>query len=139
MLVGHIFGGILSNSLNPFSTNSTSTTSADATIYEVRLIRKMNTSVNEIEGKNPYKIEIFPNPIESEFTVQFSLKSDLKTHYFITNELGQVIQEGDLASKQGKNRMPIKLESNNTAQNLNFTLVIDDKFFFTKKLISTGK
>jgi hypothetical protein len=139
MLVGHIFGGILSNSLNPFSTNSTSTTSADATIYEVRLIRKMNTSVNEIEGKNPYKIELFPNPIKSEFTVQFSLKSDLKTHYFITNELGQVIQEGDLARKQGENRIPIKLESNNTAQNLNFTLVIDDKFFSTKKLISMSK
>lgn len=139
ILVGHIFGGISSNSLNPFSTNNTGSTSADATIYEVQLIRKISSSIYEIEGKNPYKIEVFPNPVKSEFTVQFNLKSKLKIHYFITNELGQVIQEDDLSSQIGENNKLIQLKSNKTTQQLSFTLVIDDKFFSTKKIISIGK
>jgi hypothetical protein len=38
-IIGHIVGGIYSPSINPFSNNNTSTTSADNTVYEVKLVR----------------------------------------------------------------------------------------------------
>jgi hypothetical protein len=40
ILIGHIAGGIESNTMNPFSMNQSSTTKASTTIYAVKLIRK---------------------------------------------------------------------------------------------------
>ena len=44
ILIGHIYGGIVSPSLNPFMNNLTGTTSADHTTYWVKLIREMPNS-----------------------------------------------------------------------------------------------
>lgn len=133
--IGHIFGGILSNSLNPFSVNQTSTTSADPSIYEVLLIKSYNTSVNEIKNSERAELELFPNPVKSTFTAKIRLTKPTKAYYFITNELGQVIQEDRLTSQVGMNEFQIKLKNKLNKQTLTFTLVLDDVIFYTKKLV----
>ncbi len=135
ILIGHIYGGILSNSPNPFSVNQTSTTSADPSIYEVQLIRSNSIGLSAIEGANPFKIDLYPNPIDSEFTVEFTLDEPIKVHYMLSTELGQVFQEGDLDAKAGQNSIEILLSANPLSKVLYFTMVIDDTFFLTEKLI----
>ncbi|GAB2630348.1 hypothetical protein [Belliella aquatica] len=71
MIIGYICGGIFSPSKNPFSTNATNTTSADPTLFEVKLIRSEIASVQSIDGRNPFEILIFPNPTESEINLKY--------------------------------------------------------------------
>lgn len=95
-MIGHIFGGISSPSLNPFANNQTNTTSADNTIYEVWLtVNPLSINEFKIDGKNPYQIEVFPNPFKNDFTVKFKMESSAKISYFLTNNLGQIIQKTD--------------------------------------------
>lgn len=134
-IIGHVYGGILSNSLNPFSVNQTTSTSADPTIFEVLLIRTTVSNVEEIDGDNPYELSLYPNPTQNNFTAEFDLDKKLETHYFISNELGQIIQEGELKVKAGKNIIPFQLKDSSTTEHLNFTLVIDNKYFTSKKIV----
>ena len=52
ILIGHIFGGIVSLLLNPFNSNQTSATSADHRIYAVRLVKEEATAATLIEGQH---------------------------------------------------------------------------------------
>lgn len=134
LLVGHIFGGILSNSLNPFTANQTSTTSADPTIYEVRLIKSNSTGVNKIKDSKREPVEIFPNPAKTAFTAKVNLTKPSKVYYFITNNIGQIVQEEKLSGQKGINQFEINLPVGIKSQALNFTLVIDDVNFYTEKI-----
>lgn len=135
-LLGHIYGGILSTTLNPFSTNQTSNTSADNAIYEVRLIRNDVTSIKPVvNGKNPYDIDIFPNPAEEMITVNFDLKEKTRIRYYVTNTIGQIIIQGDVQNTvQGKNELVLSF-NNITNQTLMLTFVFDDEYFVTKRVV----
>ncbi|HSI90371.1 MAG TPA: hypothetical protein VK927_04600, partial [Adhaeribacter sp.] len=136
ILIGHIYGGILSPSLNPFSNNQTATTSADPSIYAVRLIRSNPLGVQEIDGKNPYTMVVYPNPATTEVTFSLELNKPAETHYFITNANGQIIKEGKLKSpRAGLNKETIKLEKNLPAQALLLTVVVENKFYLTRKFL----
>ncbi len=135
ILIGHIFGGISSPSLNPFSGNQTSTTSADTTIYAVKLIK--NTTVGEfkINGNNPYTFEVFPNPVDKEINLIYNLDKNVEVHYLISNTLGQLISKGKFESAQiGENNQQLELVENIGTQLLFVTLVFDNKYFVTKKI-----
>lgn len=132
--IGHIFGGILSNSLNPFGSNQTSTTSADPSIYEVILIRQNSTSINEIKDEGRAPLRIFPNPAKAAFTASINLANHSKVYYFLSNTLGQVITEGELRSVNGMNEFEIEIPSEIKSQNINFTLIVDDVNFYTEKI-----
>lgn len=133
-LIGHIYGGIASSSLNPFTANQTNLTNADPTIYEIWLIKTQSTGLMEIDGRNPYKIEIYPNPAKDELTVEFILEEAKKAYYFISSDSGQIIKEGTIKSQVGLNQIQLDLSSLQ-AGNFVFTLVIDDKFFSSQKVV----
>jgi hypothetical protein len=65
IVLGHVYGGILSPSLNPFSVNQTNTTSASNVIYEIKLIRNDDVGVKEIDGVNSFDVSVFG--CENEF------------------------------------------------------------------------
>ena len=136
VLIGHIFGGIYSPSLNPFSNNVTTTTSADATIYEIWLKKGRNTnSTFQINGENPYNFKVFPNPFKNNLNVELNLDTPTKISYFITNELGQVIEEQELDKKvKGNTTLKINLRNIKSKQ-INITIIFNDKFYVTKKAI----
>lgn len=135
ILIGHIYGGILSPILNPFSSNQTSLTSADPTIYAVKLIRNAPVSVQEIDGDNPYSLNIYPNPAVSEFTLEFNLDELSETYFYLSNTKGQIIKQGIINVQQiGLNKKTIKIDRSIPPQTLFLTLIIDNKFYITKKI-----
>lgn len=137
ILIGHIYGGIHSPMLNPFSSNQTSVTSADTTIYEVWLIRTSTAIAenNPVDGRNPYDIAVFPNPAKEKLQVNFTLDKPTTVGYFITNSAGQIIREEILGDKlNGEQNIRINL-NNTSPQMLMVTFVFDDKYYVTKPVL----
>lgn len=133
-LIGHIYGGINSSSLNPFSNNQTNLTNADNVIYQVWLTKKNNTSDIKIEFNNPYEISIYPNPIKDEFSIVFNLDKPSRIAYFITNHIGQIIQSTEnIRYNSGENKIKVKLNEN--AGIYNVIVVFDNEFYSSKKII----
>ncbi len=136
ILIGHILGGIESPTLNPFSGNQSSTTSASSTVYSVRLIKTNVTGIQEIDGTNPFSIDVFPNPLDNEFHVEFNLTEPTKVIYYLTTTNGQIIKQGQLADpKIGLNKELIQLDTNIRQQVLQLTFIFDDKYYVAKTLI----
>lgn len=135
-IIGHLVGGIHSNSLNPFSNNNTSSTSASATIYEVKLIRTEPLSVSPVNGTHPFDFKISPNPTTyRDIHLEFDLPYMVKIDYFITSIDGKIISEGELVDVGlGRNRMRFDLHPIQN-QTLLFTFIVDDKFYVTKKIV----
>lgn len=135
-LIGHIFGGILSPSRNPFETNQTNTTSADNSVYAVHLIRKNLTGVQPIEGRNSFAFEVFPNPSQERVGVAFDLPYAGKVHYFLATLDGKIIQRGAWENQAaGRNEQALFLHSSFAAQQLVLTLAFDNKFYAVQKLM----
>ena len=90
-LARHIFGGIQSSALNPFSNNQTNLTSADPSVYEVWLVKKKTTGLREekLGGENPYSIKVYSNPFGKEFFFAFVTDKPVEYRYYISNTKGQ--------------------------------------------------
>lgn len=135
ILIGHIFGGIKSSSLNPFTVNQTTTTSADTSIFAVRLIKQKNVGFQEINGRNPYEIMVYPNPVSNIINIGFNATKMVEVEYYISNSFGQIIQQDEIiVSHLGENTTTISLENSNQSSVLYLTLVFENKFFITKTL-----
>ena len=136
ILIGHVYGGILSPSRNPFSNNQTNTTSADASIYAVRLIKTSTTGIQEVQGKHPYSFEPFPNPVSEELGISYTLPRTMRVDYFLSSQDGKILQRGRLEnSAVGENRHNIRLDSQIAPQALWLTLVFDHKYYATKTIL----
>jgi hypothetical protein len=135
-IIGHIYGGILSPSLNPFVNNQTNITKADPSIYAVKLIRNKPSAANIIDGKNPYHIDVYPNPASKAINIEYNLDKMVKCQYYLINSAGQIVSEGNFNPVQtGNNREIIRLEGNIPPQTLYLTVVFDNLYFVTKKII----
>ncbi len=136
-LIGHIYGGIVSPSLNPFMNNVTSTTSADPTIYRVKLIREMPEGVAIINGVNPFDLKVYPNPATSEIVLYFNMDRASNLYYYIAGIDGRIIQEGTLdPMQQGLNHsQKIELSEGINPQVLILTVVVDNKYYLIRKII----
>ncbi len=136
IIIGHVFGGILSPGLNPFSNNQTQTTSADNSIYAVSLIRNESVGEFEINGKNPFSFEVLPNPSKHEIQLTYDLPYASKTEYFITSVDGKILMKGQILNAvTGKNIEKILLDKNITPQLLFVTMIFDKKYFAVKKIV----
>lgn len=136
-MIGHIFGGINSSAINPFSNNQTNLTSADNTIYEVWLsVNPLSIMEFEIDGKNPFDITIYPNPFENNFNIKFITNNAVKVSYIITNNLGQIVSKSETETFANKeNTIEVKMNNNSNAEQLFITLIFDDKYYVSKKLM----
>lgn len=139
ILIGHIVGGILSPTLNPFDANQTNTTIADTTIYSVKLIRNTPSSVYEIDGNNPFTAEIYPNPVMDQVTFEINSNKYATMQYFITDLQGKIVKEGFFNhGKLSSEKYNVKLEQI-PPQVLVLTIVIDDKYYLQHKIVKTAK
>ena len=135
-VIGYLFGGIQSASASAFTDNQTGLTSADPTVYEVKLIKNTHLSVQQIDGKNPFSVIISPNPTPSDtIRVDFTIPYETKVNYIISTIDGKIVEEGDIEGiRAGKSGMNFDISSANT--NFVFiTFVFDDKFYVTEKVI----
>ncbi len=136
VLIGHIFGGIYSTSLNPFTNNQTSNTSASPILYAVKLIKNTTVDVQQIDGSNPYTFDFYPNPVTSSGQISFELDHPVDVSFFISNMKGQIIRSGAIESvKTGTNLFDLACDEKYSAQTLLITLVFDHRFFHSKKLL----
>ncbi|MFN3969425.1 hypothetical protein [Flavobacterium sp.] len=135
-VIGHIVGGLTSPSANPFSVNNTSTTSANATIYEVKLIKIPPLGVQPIEGKNPFSMTVSPNPTDSS-TVRINFKMAYATNidYFVSTMDGKIVLDGEIEdTTQGDNSMNFELDGISN-QTVIITFIFDNKFYVSQKVI----
>lgn len=136
ILIGHIYGGIQTEILNPFANNQTNQTSADASIYEVWLIRNESLDTEEINGINPHNVHIYPNPVKNKLTLQVNGENIQKAHYFITSTDGKMIQHGVLTKIQdGKSEESIPLERALPSAAYVLTVVVNNTYYLTAKFM----
>jgi len=139
-VIGHIVGGIYSPTLNPFSNNTTTSTSADNTVYEVVLIRNTQSGSIKIDGSNPYTISVSPNPATTNLQVEFYLNKKVDVQYFLHDAKGNVLKEATINNlKIGKNKHNIPIPDNITGQLVYITFVFEGKFYTNKKVIIAKK
>lgn len=135
-IIGHIYGGIQSSTLNPFTNNQISTTSADNVIYEVKLVHTAPLGVQEINGKNPFSFTIAPNPAKNGVVrIEFDLPYTTSIDYFISSLDGKILDDGEINdTKVGLNSMNFEIDS--TSENIVIvTFIFDNKFYVSKKVI----
>ena len=136
ILIGHIYGGILSPALNPFSSNQTGITSADASVYSVRLIRKNSTAVQPLKGRHSFDFEVFPNPAQENITVRYELPYAGKVNYFLYTMDGKILQRGEWDRQtSGRNEQSLFVHRSLSAQPLLLALAFDDQFYAVKKIV----
>lgn len=137
-ILGYIYGGILTTQLNPFSNNQTNSTSADPSIYAVKLIqeRPSDLGLQAIDGKNPFSMRIHPNPFEQEITIEIDMSQAQNARYFINSLDGKIVQMGLLDKLNATNqKQTIRLEENIAAQTLQLIVIIDGKFFLNELIV----
>lgn len=135
-VIGHLFGGILSPSTSPFSSNQTSTTSADPTVYEVKLVYNPALNLEVIDGKNPFSFSVYPNPTADDtIKVEFTIPYQADLEYIMSSIDGKILSEGTIEDiKIGNSTMNFSLEEAQ-AQVILLTFVFDHKFYQTKKIV----
>lgn len=135
-VVGHLYGGILSASASAFTDNQTDLTSADSSIYEVKLVYNPALSTQSIDGSNPFNFTVFPNPTESDsIQVNFKAPYEAKLEYIISSMNGKILSEGNIVEfKVGENVMSFNLESPDEKVVI-LTFIFDQKYFNSKKII----
>ncbi|HRH01915.1 MAG TPA: hypothetical protein PLN13_01190 [Bacteroidia bacterium] len=136
VLVGHIYGGIYSPQINPFTANQTSVTNAHNTIYEVWLVKSQFTGLKPLNGENPIRVSVFPNPSKSTINLSIDLPYESDLDLFITDINGKIIfnKNFDNLSK-GKQNIDLsnRIKLSNGIYSLNF--VFDGKYCAIEKLI----
>jgi len=135
-VIGHLFGGIQSSSNSPFTTNQPSLSSADPTVYEVKLVYNPALSVQEIDGKNPFSFAVYPNPAENDtIKVDLSIPYIAELDYMISNLDGKIMSEGSIEDLTiGSNKMDFSLDDAKTNVVI-LTFIFDHKFYSSKKII----
>lgn len=140
ILIGHIYGGILSPSLNPFTNNLTSTTSADNSIYEVWLIRDSSTGSMMINGENPYSISIYPNPADTHIYIDYILEKPVSVKYYVAGINGDLIGQGEVSKKQiGKNTLKLNIPPGTARQTLFVTMEFEGRYTVSGKVSLTNR
>ncbi|MDD2985333.1 hypothetical protein [Flavobacterium sp.] len=136
IVIGHLFGGIQSSINSPFTSNQTGLTSADPTVYEVKLVYNPSLSIETLDGSSPFAFSVSPNPITQDtINLSFTIPYQADLEYIISNLEGKILEEGSINKLNlGNNEMRFTL-TENQSKVLILTLVFDHKFYQSKKII----
>ncbi len=134
ILIGHIYGGIISTEINPFTKNNNESTSAENMIYEVRLI-KNKTQNKEIDGSNPFTVNVFKHATSEMMIAELNIPYDGSAELSISNNNGIIIFEKSF-KKLLKGTQTVELTNNQilTESKYNFNFTFDNRFEFIKEI-----
>lgn len=136
VLIGHIFGGIYSPQINPFIANQTSVTNAHNTIYEVWLVKSPFAGSKPLNGKNPIKVSVFPNPTKSLINLHFDLPQESDLDLFVTDINGKIIFTKNFEKlPKGKQIIDMSNHIKLTSGIYSFNFVLDGKYSAIEQVI----
>ena len=99
------------------------------------MIRQVPLGTHTIDGTNPYDIHVYPNPIQDKINFDYTLEQTADTYFFLTNNEGQIIIEGQLsANTKGKHQQTIVVPAHLKSASMVLTVVFDNRFYVTKKI-----
>ena len=136
VLIGHIYGGIYSPQIDAFTANNTSVTNAHNVIYEVWLVKDQITGLKPLDGKNPLKASVFPNPTKSQLNLNLELPYNGSLELHVTDVNGKIVAEKHFMDLQkGKQTLNISnhIKLNKGVYFFNFTF--DGKFCTIEKVV----
>lgn len=92
-LVGYIYGGISSTAANIFFTNTGAESSASSQIFKVYVLRTSAVGMQELNRQSVgmLKMQLFPNPNEGEFTVQYTLSKSATAKILLHTLEGKIL------------------------------------------------
>lgn len=95
VLLGYIYGGISSTAKNIFWVNNGTQSSASSQIFKVFLINTTNTATHFInnESRSTLQLNVFPNPNDGVFSVEFTIKKTSDVKILIHDINGKLIDE----------------------------------------------
>lgn len=137
ILLGHLYGGIVSPERNPFFANNTDVTSPDNGVLAIYLVKKPDIKVAEIDGENPYAITVAPNPFTGDsFVFETTLRTKDPVYFFVSNAQGQLIHQGRYTIEEpGFERFLVELPEGSAAGVYSFSVVFENKFYVTKRVV----
>jgi hypothetical protein len=97
VLLGYVYGGIRSSAANIFWVNTGVESIASPVIYPVYLIKNpfSGITLNE-QSINALQLQIYPNPLEGEVTIAFTMPADGDATVVIKDLMGVSIHEKTL-------------------------------------------
>ena len=136
VLIGYIYGGILSTELNPFSRNSNELTSAGNTIYEVRLVKNNLIKNHEIDGGNPFSVKVLKESTSDLYIAELNVPYDGTSDLWVTDKSGKIVFQKTIKNLI-KGKQTIEFSDNNllTDGEYSFNFLFDNKYAFIEKLL----
>lgn len=113
-LVGYIYGGISSTAPNIFFTNTGTQSSASSQIFKVYVIKDPTIGIHDLNEQSigTLKIQVFPNPMSSDFVVKFHLNKIAETKVSLYSIEGERIVEKFLNNLHiGENTFQCKIKN----------------------------
>jgi hypothetical protein len=136
VLIGHMYGGIYSPQIDAFTTNNTSVTNAHNVIYEVWLIKDQVAGLKPLDGKNPLKAIIYPNPTKSQLNLNLELPYNGSLELHVTDVNGKIVAEKYFTDLQkGKQTFNISNQIKLTKGVYFFNFTFDGKFCAIEKVM----
>lgn len=137
-LIGHCYGGIYSPQTNPFTANNTGVTNAHNVIYEVWLVKSTVSGLKLVDGRNPLKAVVYPNPTQKQISFKLSLPSNGDLDLFITDVNGKIVAEKSfLGLNQGNHTIDISDKVKLASGVYAFNFVFNGKFNAIEKVVIT--
>ena len=136
VLVGHIVGGIFSPQINPFTNNNTAVTSANSTIYEVWLMKNAGVGIASLNGINPVKLNVYPNPSNGKLIMNIVTPYIGYLELLITDMSGKIVKSvyfGEVS--KGLSEMDLSDKVKLNSGNYTFNFVFDGKYTNVEKVI----
>lgn len=137
--VGYIFGGIESSANNIFWDNEGTLSVAHDLVYKVYIVQHSTTSLDEANAhsNNGLQVQIYPNPNEGIFTINFFLEQVVPVHLTITDAKGKEVLQEDLSNEVavGKNKVEKNVKSFKVGGVYFITLTVGDKIATQKILV----
>lgn len=93
--VGYIFGGISSTAANIFFTNNGTQSIASNQIFKVYVVKNNSVGIDQLNKQSigTLKMQVYPNPSDGDFTINFNLIKETETKISIYRIDGKKIEE----------------------------------------------
>lgn len=136
VLIGYIYGGIVSTGSGPFTQNNSESTYAGNIVYEVRLIKNKLLQNTLIDGSNPYSVKIIYDGSSDLLSAELDIPYDGTSDLWVTDESGKIVFEKTIKSlKKGRQKVELSGSDIIVDGEYSFNFLFDHKFAFTEKLL----